>query len=289
MTHPRRTILAAASALYASGLLCGCMPAKKSIAYYGPTLPLTDVVARINQRNVAVTSLWASGDFSAHLIDPDTKKATSGDGDLTLLYQPKKSLRVVGKVLSEKVFDIGANDDRYWLILPQQIDAMWWGYQRLIGQNKASRLPIRPDLLPEVLAVTPLDSDLLKEPAPTLRFNNDQDCYMVTWNVLLGDRWAVQKEVWYDRQTLQPRLVLLFDPNGCVALRAYLSGYHVIDGYSPAVQIASRYDMFFPDTGSTFSITLKDLEKSHNNAPNDRSFAFPGDRAGVSKVIQIDE
>ena len=258
--------------------------------YFGPTLPLTDIIHQINERNTAVTSLWSSGTFSAHLIDPQTKKKTDGDGDLTLLYQPKKNLRVVGKVLTQKVFDIGGNDDRYWLILPTE-DVMWWGYTRLIGQGRASQLPIRPDLLPEVLAVTPLETDLLKEPAPTLRFNNDQDCYMVTWNVQLSDRWAVQKEVWYDRATLQPRLVLLFDPNGRVALRAYLSKFQPIylGNGKNGPQIASQFDMLFPESGSKFSITLKQLEDSHNNAPNGRSFAFPGDRAGVSRTIQIDE
>lgn len=273
----------------ASLLLGGCMP--KNVGptpYFGPTEPLVDVIAQINHRNAPIQSLWASGTFSAHLIDPQTKKVTDGDGDLTLLYQPKKSLRAVGKVLTEKVFDIGSNDDRYWLILPTQ-DAMWWGYQRLIGQGRAAQLPIRPDLLPEVLAITPLESDLLKEPAPTLRFNNDQDCYMVTWNVLLSDRWAVQKEVWYDRKTLNARVILLFDANGRIVLRAYPTDEQPIDGVAPKTTMPSRFDMFFPDSGSTFSIHLKQLEASHNNAPNARSFAFPGDRAGVSHTVQIDE
>ena len=62
-----------------------------------------------------------------------------------------------------------------------------------------------------------------------MRFNNDADAYMFLWNVKLPDRWAVQKEIWYDRATLLPKLVLLFDENGRVVLRAYLSNYKSVE------------------------------------------------------------
>ncbi|GIW75248.1 MAG: hypothetical protein KatS3mg104_0311 [Phycisphaerae bacterium] len=81
----------------------------------------------------------------------------------------------------------------------------WW------IQKERAVLPVRPDLMAEVLGVGPINSDLLKEPFPVVRFNNDQRAYMLTWQVLLSDRWVVQKEVWYDVQTL-------FTPIGCCYL-----------------------------------------------------------------------
>lgn len=270
-------------------VLAGCVP-KSNVRepYYGETLALPALVEQINQRNARIDALRVEGDFSARLIDPMTKKVTSGDGDVTILYMPRRNLRLVGQVLTERIFEIGSNDDRYWLIIRHDTDTMWWGYHRLIG-SAPNILPIRPDLITEVLGVGALDADLLKEPAPVVRFNNDQDAYMLTWQVLLSDRWAVQKEVWYDRKTLLPRLVLLFDANGRIVVRAYLAKPQSVEGYDPDLKIASEYGMFFPDSGSTFKVRLKSLKRTQNNVPTERSFNFPGERAGVSKVIQIDE
>lgn len=270
----------------------GCVAKKPAVrpAYYGPTDSLPTLVDKLNARNTRLDSLRAEGSFSADLIDPKTKDSTSGSGDVTLLYTPPQNLRLAAKVLGNRVFDIGSNSDRYWLILPKQ-ETMYWGtHSETTGRattGRASQLPIRPDLLVEVLAVTPLATDLLAEPVPVLRFNNDQDCYMLTWQIVLPDRFAVQKEVWYDRQTLMPRLVLLFDVDGRVVLRAYPSDPKAVAGYDPPLEMPSKYDLLFPDSGSTFSIRLSDLERERNGAPSARSFAFP-QRPGVSKVEPLD-
>ncbi|MDB5328018.1 MAG: putative lipoprotein, partial [Phycisphaerales bacterium] len=268
--------------------ITGCVP-KPLLrpAYYGPTDSLPTLVDKLNARNDRITTLWAKGTFSADLIDPQTKDHTGGDGDLNLLFSKPGKLRLAGKAFGTRLFDIGSNDEQYWMVLPQQ-DTMYVGTHAAIANGGASKLPIRPDLLVEVLGVTPLQTDLLKEPAPTLRFNNDQDCYMVTWQVLMRDRFAVQKEVWYDRQSLQPRLVLLFDANGRVVLRAYPSQPMKVDGYDPLLELPTTYDLLFPDTGSTFVIRLRELEHDRDGAPNAATFAYPGDRAKVSKVVNLD-
>lgn len=273
------------------GLLAGACDKNKSVPkpYFGPTLPLSELIDQINQRNRRVESVWADGSFEATLIDPDSKDVTSGSGDVILLYMPQRNLRLVGRVLGNRIFEIGSNQDRYWLISYDKIGTMWWGYHRLVDPQGTGVLPVRPDLMAEVLGVGPIDSDLLKEPFPVVRFNNDQRAYMLTWQVQLSDRWVVQKEIWYDVQTLLPRLVLLFDQKGRVVLRAYLSGYCPIQGYDPGVQMASNYDLFFPESGSTLRIRLSDLRRESKGVPTPRSFNFPGQSAGVSKVIQVDE
>jgi hypothetical protein len=47
--------------------------------------------------------------------------------------------------------------------------------------------------------------------------------------------------------------------------------------------------MFFPETGSTFRVKLADIRRNSRGVPQARSFNFPSDSAGVSKVIQVDE
>jgi hypothetical protein len=269
-------------------LMLGCVP-KQVVrpAYYGPTDNLATLVDKLNARTAKLQTLHAQGTFDADLVDPQTKKRDGGRGDLTLLFSNPNQLRLAGKVLGQRIFDIGSNTEQYWMVLPRQ-DVMYWGEHASAGKG-TGRLPIRPDLLVQVLGFDPIPTDLLKEPAPALRFNNDQDCYMVTWNVLLRDRFAIQKEVWYDRQTLSPRLVLLFDANGRVVLRAYPSEPAKVEGYEQTVEVPTRFDLLFPDTGSTFKIRLDVLRKENDGVPNERTFAFPGERANVARVERLDQ
>ena len=74
-----RRLMWCASALV---LAAGCVPKTQvKPPYTGPTDSLAVVVGHLNDRNERIVSLRAEGDFSANLIDPQTKKATSGDGD----------------------------------------------------------------------------------------------------------------------------------------------------------------------------------------------------------------
>ncbi|HEX8341722.1 MAG TPA: hypothetical protein VF624_12505 [Tepidisphaeraceae bacterium] len=277
------------AALALAGLLAGCAAKRTTRApWAGPTEPMDVVVARINERNVRIDKLRGEGRFEADLVDPRTKKHEPGDGDITLMYMPRRSLFIRGRVLGQDVFRIGSNDERFWLILKMQ-DTMYWGEHRLVGGARLRELPVRPDLLAEVLAVGPIEADLLKQPTPVMRFNNDQHAYMFTWNVQLSDRWAVQKEVWYDRETLLPKLVLLFDENGRIVLRAYLQRPVDAEGFDAPVKVASVYDMYFPDTGSKFRMEFDEWKRENRGAPSPRTFNYPGDDPGVSNVVPLDE
>ena len=87
-------------------------------------------------------------------------------------------------------------------------------------------------------------------PAPTMRFNNDMDMYMLVWNAKLPDRWVAQREVWYDRKTRQPRFVFLFDLDGRVVLRGQLGRFRQIEVPDlPAAQwpwTPTDYRLYFP-------------------------------------------
>src|SRR5690606_20580822 len=105
----------------------------------------------------------------------------------------------------------------------------------------------------EVLGVSNIETDFLAEPAPVMRFNNDADAYMFIWIVQGPNRLIARKEVWYDRQTKLPKLILLFDDDGRIVLRAYLSEHQRIAvsdlPETEQPMIATRYNLFFPDSG----------------------------------------
>jgi hypothetical protein len=165
---------------------------------------------------------------------------------------------------------------------------MWWGEKANFDPGKAKDIPIRPDLLIDVLGVLDVETNFKQPPVPVMRFNNDADAYMFTWNAPLADRWIAVKEVWYDRQTKLPKTILLFDENGRVVVRAWLTKHRAVEGQRG--QIASQFDLYFPENKSQLSFHLTDvrdkLQKGRVTIPNDASFAFP-EEPGVANLIEI--
>lgn len=287
----KRTAVGAISTALVA-LLCGCRshapPPPKG--YFGPTEPMSAVVQQINANNNAIPTLRVAGDFEAQVVDQGKNHFVNGD--ITLLYRAPDAIRLIAKKdIAGPVFEAGSDGDRYWLIVKADTDTMWCGRIKNLDRVDRKQLPIRPDALIEVLGVDPIPTDFLGPLAPTMRFNNDADAYMINFNVRLPDRWAVRKEVWFDRQTKLARLVLLFDENGRIVVRAYLSNQRAIETEAAPdarPRLATRYQVYFPDTGTTMRFDLDDLALTRGRAPNDQTFTFPAN-PGVSRVINLDE
>ena len=255
-------------------------------------MPIEQVVAGVNANAEQIPTLRGGGSFEAWIKDND--KTHFVNGEVTLLYSQPRSLRLIGKKdIAGQVFEIGSNEERYWVIIRGDEDTMWTGTFANIDHVDPKQIPVQPDLLLEVLGVQPIPTNLLQQPVPVMRFNNDSDSYMLVWTIKLADKWAAQKEIWYDRATLLPKLVLLFDENGRVILRAYLANHKPVEvENSPREKwpkVATSYRLLFPESGSKMTISLDDVALKRNNAPNAHSFTYPGEKAGVSHVIQLDE
>jgi len=283
-------------------LTFGCVPKQPNErhVYIGPTETISEVAHSVNQNNRRLPTLWASGYFEADIMDQGRRHYVNGD--ITLLYRQPNEMRLVAKKdIAGTIFEVGNNQQRYWLTVKGDADTMWWGSYDEDGNTTADtrKMPIQPQLLLEVLGVGVIDEDLTRQPFPVMRFNNDADAYMFVWNVRVPDRYVAQKEVWYDRKTKLPIKVLLFDPNGRVVLRADLSKHkpvqvQQVQGAGEAEQptVASVYRLYFPDNGTSMMFELNNLELQHEmravKVPNDKSFAFPNE-LGVDHVVQVDK
>jgi hypothetical protein len=284
------------SALSGLALSLGCQPTVQPTnpPFHGPTISLSQLIADVNANNAHLPTLRSSLYFEGTLID-DQGHSHFVNSNGVVLYRRAEELRLVASKLSTgDVFDLGSNGQTYWLKSPQ-LDTMYWGRFANIGRACVRTIPIRPDLILDVLGVGPIDDDLLKKPFPIMRFNNDARAYMVDWVAPApeGDRYFVQKEVWYDVETKHPGLVLLYDPAGRVVLRAKLSDFKPVatdDASSQtAPMVATVYQLYFPDSLSKMSFTLHEPALSADGAPNNVSFHMPEPRsAGVGHVIQID-
>jgi hypothetical protein len=280
--------------VFICGSVLGCVPKSKVVPpYQGPTLPLRELVAGINSNNDKLGTLRSEGSFEANINDNGRMRFLNGQ--VTLLYSQPASMRLIGKKdIAGQIFEIASNPERYWVIVRGDTDTMWTGTYANFANVDPSQIPVRPDLVMEVLGITPINTNFLQEPVPVMRFNNDARAYMLVWQSRLSDHWAAQKEIWYDLKTLLPKYVFLFDPNGRIVLRAYLSGHEPVE--VPGLpqdqwpKVATRYDLLFAETQSTIKIELSkdNLALKRNNAPSERSFIFPGENAGVSRTIDLD-
>ena len=281
-----------------SVLFFGCASKRAMVKepYFGETLPLNQLVAEINDNNRKLPTLWAEvASMKAAWTDEQGKRHSETLDGGAVLYRSPREVRVRGdKLVVGNVLDLGSNAENYWLAVKQGPDTAWWGRYKYLGDERAQTIPIRPDLVLQVLGIGPIESDFNKTPAPILRFNHDADAYMIMWATKLPDRWVALKEVWYDRKTRRPTMVLLYDADGRVVLRAWLMNHEPVQSADlPREQwpvAASEYRLYFPETKSSMTIKLRNMQiKNSRGFPNEKSFVFNPDNLGVSKVIQLDE
>ena len=279
-----------------------CRPARRIIppkAYFDETLPVEEVVRKVNENNRAIPSLFARHTFDGYLHDPRrrTMRFLGASGDLFML-KPRDFLMRASKDPVGEIFRLGSDQERFWFIISEGDEGMWWGYHRNAGRDCMREMPIRPDLIGEVLGINNIAPDLTQIPVPVMRFNNDSDVYMIVWNGKDPDKWYAEREIWYDRATFRPVKVYLFDRSGRVLVQANLSQHQQVEIDGAPQQswpwIASEYQLFFPDTKSEVTIRLSDiaLRARRTGQPKPGMIRFPSMEEvdlPVNKVIQIDE
>ncbi len=286
------------------GFLVGCCtcppPATPPLAYHGPTDPIGAVVRQVNGLAERVPSLWTQLDYSASLVDAHGRR-TDVTGDGTLMYRRPASLLLSGdKDVAGQVFQLGCDGDQFWAKFRTGVGSAdyYWGHVANLGKPGCEPVPVRPDLVTQVLGVGLLQTDLLAEPTPVMRFDNSADAYVFDFNARRPDRWVTEKEVWYDRRSADPVRVVLYDDAGRAVVRAELSRHEPFDapGVPPARRpvVARHYELGFPDSGSTLSLDLNDPELSHHakrlTFPNAGTFDrqnHPPDEH--DRVVQVDE
>jgi hypothetical protein len=103
------------------------------------------------------------------------------------------------------------------------------------------------------------------------------------------------KEIWYDRRTKLPTLVMLYDAHGRVAMRAELRGHRAVEvPDTPRDRwplVASEFLMYFPETGTRMELDLREMMLDKRGVPSRRGIGFPdlARTADQLKVVQIDE
>jgi len=282
----------------------GCCPKSPAVedrnAFHvnPPLRPMADVVNAINANNRKIPTLWATLNYAATVKEKgQVHNVVSDDG--TLLYTHPDQFRLVGKKeFVGTVFDMGANGKEFWVELLPGANVMYTGTFTGAAHSAGAKLaiPLRPDLVAEVLGVGTFNDNLLKQPVPVMRFDAVTDSYVFLFALQSEYHWFAQKEIWYDRTTLRPRRVVFYDFEGIPKLDARLSSdKRVQDPDRPQAEwplIAGDYKLFDPVTGNHMEITLKDIrlyKQGNRNTrfPNPASFDRP--EPGDVRVINVTE
>jgi hypothetical protein len=274
---------------------CHTCPKNRPDTYYaGPTEPLETVVERINVNNAKLPTLWASLSFREVTVVDEKKRERRipVDGG-TLMYRSPTDFYMLGDNAMGPAFKLATNAQSYYVMVKGDVDTLWWGWTRNVGSPCAQSVPIDPTVVGQVLGIDAISPNLLNQPMPVLRFNNDAGGYVVTWHVRAPNQWAAVKEVWYDHDTFLPFRVYLYGDRGRALVRADLSAHQPVKtekGDDTGAKVATLYDLSFPDTGSRMILRLNDPQLSRKGFPKDGSFDLPPlEKAGVAKVIQVDE
>lgn len=283
-------------------LMAGCCSVPRPREpYRGSTQSMAQVVADINANNEKIPTLWAHHFYEADLVD-DQNHPHHLAGDGVLLYQSPTNLRLIASVAAVgNVFEIGSNSQSFWMkLFPQTGSTLWWGNYADLAQAEPEKtgIPIRPDMVLDVLGVATINSDFTAMPAPIMRFDAQADAYVFIWAARLTSRWVALREVWYDRASKRPFKVLLYDLNGRAVLQADLDLKQYrqlpVEGLPKErwPWMPGDYRLGFADGRSTLHFTLDEAEitrrEGGRSIPNPRSFRMPDPRnAGVDRVIQI--
>lgn len=295
-------------AILALLLVTGCYAAPRHVADSDtpplpPALSLPELVERINENNQKLPSLWAKGYFEALIIEERGGKPSPVlNGTITALHLKPDRLRLKAeKDIFNDVFDMGTDGERLWIGLPLEKQA-YIGTVDNIDPEATEGLPLRPDLILQVLGVNLLPTDLTSWPAPVLEYNPDVGLHMVRFvePAELGQpRLKVSKQVWYEVPS-EPELaplpvkVILSGDDGRPLLVANLSRHARVGTGDDAPLVATRFLLYFPDTGSKMRIDLNEDDLAlvrrtrRTSVPNAASFRFSPSDVGATEVFTLD-
>ena len=249
----------------------------------GPLPDWAEVRDAYNDRVSRLDRVWARA--TLQVISPDGDGGTrtdQGEGHLQLQRPASLSLSI-GKV-SQVLFTLGSNDDRYWWFDLTNDDERWGmsGRHALATPDKAREfgVPVHPLDLLELLGVMPLPDEGVLSWAP-------DGHYLVNVPSAFGRR-----VLWIDPDTLFVERVQLTDDRGETLIDADLSRYQnvVVEGDgSQAPRMPARVVALIPELESEVRLNLYDPEVSEMRPlPIAFDFATLVTRYRLEQVYDLD-
>ncbi len=229
-------------------LLAGCASSPRPLN--GPTEPMESVeqiIARYNANARKVERLWSSPSVFLNFRDPDSGKMRQEVGDGNLLFiRPSRVALSAGK-LSEVLLLAGTNDRQFWLFDLQNDKTAYVGSYARLGEpgTQVLPLPVRPDRLPVLLGLLPIDGELA--------YSEWHD-----GDLLVEPKWGARRLLLDPRNGLAKRIDLLDEDGRSVVICELTGSKHVKQVDLPADQWATMpAEAKIVVVGEEGSLTLK--------------------------------
>jgi hypothetical protein len=230
------------------------------------------LIEGVNARSAPIESLWTAGNFELWLVNDGRTEYLNGS--LNLLYlRPGRVMLVGSKAGAGRIFEMGVNQTHYWFTAYHDVNTTWFGRLDATPRPDAT-LQARPDAIVSVLGLDPIDPS-----QPGLEFDESKEGYRL--------RFGSERAVWYDRKTLDPKRIEVFDASAQVLVEAEVSKRKRVE-FTPGGSVMSEYHLRFPATGSRMILRLNDPQPRRGNVPSPTTFRFDPIRVRSAEVVDLD-
>lgn len=281
--------------------------------YAGPLHPVSQVVSVLSTRSAGLRTLWARHEFAVATRDNRGRLRTLDGEGVMLLRKPAPGsvagtpteLRLTGsKDIAGQVFDLGVNRQVAWLTLQGDIDTMWTLPMPAPGQAPVAvdpaTLPVRPDLVPDLLGVQDWSTDLNRYPTPVMTYDPATDEYLLTLveppprAATVGESAAggliTRRQLRLERTTLLVRSITFYGADGRPVATSLLSDWKQVEGLPGGTLVPGDVQIALPLSRTTLRFTLREMTPSRGSGrsmvPSDASFRAPA-KPPVGTVIDL--
>ncbi len=270
------------------------------------SVPMDQLVAEYNANAQKAPQLYARVEISLHLVAPDGRASDwSGDGTLLMEKGDNKLgphyFVVSGRESGQDLFRLGCDpsDDVYYLWYHFGGKGQLWRGRQSVAGAPGVRMPLDPNQLLSVLAITQLPDDFRKLPTVCMTLQDDpgtrcapRPCsYVLTYidRQALSDRITSQREMYFAWSDTQPRRlfqVSFIDAAGRRAMNATVGNYQEVEtGDNDRPLMPTEISVSWPQTGSWIRLKLSKMNITKGQPREACKLVPPG---GVT-VNDVDE
>lgn len=280
------------------GLVGGCAPAKdhEEPILRGALPEYSAVAARYNERAGLLQKLWGRTQVQIRYTDDEgDRRFEQGEGFLSI-DQPERVALSVGK-LGETLFWLGCDGERYW-----SIDLTGKEPRAYVGRHDGAArqghsvgagggglaATVSPRDFPRLLGI-----EVLPTGGGVMQWSEDGRLLGVVVPIVgAGGVVGGRQRVWLDPESLEPRLVELYDGRGTATLVAQINELDFVavpgvGGVGP--KAASRTRIGHLASGSSLTVTLAGMEGGTRRIkPEAFDLTKLMVALGVERVVDVD-
>ncbi|HSW44132.1 MAG TPA: hypothetical protein VLM89_01005 [Phycisphaerae bacterium] len=250
---------------------CGCAPQPGRVSRVGPVVgppePMDVVIGRVNRNAAAMDFLLKAGGVSATgEFERDDRRA-SFQLHGTLLFQRPRNLYLKLEHVGGTI-EAGSNEEEFWYWEKFEPSRYLWGRHEQMANGFEADIPLRPDLLAEVLGLGGLPTDTKGRDGPALWVGSD--FYELVFDHLdPTDQKCLTKVIDIDRrEPFLVRSLVYFGAGGLPVVQARLDDYQSIGDSGVLAPRQIRID-WLPDRGWV-ELSFTTMQRFDNPAARSR-------------------